>query len=111
MWGRVLPLGQGVHEVLVFLAMVQTRHEIELVERATQEGCLGNEAGQTHIARGLQVNRVKGRGQIVGAIAGVEFAKGGSIGYGSLALVSKRQDRVTDLLDLRQPEARGADPR
>ena len=40
----------GVHKVLVFGAMIEPGHEVELVERAAHERRLGHEACQADIA-------------------------------------------------------------
>src|SRR4029434_7004420 len=77
----IVPFRNDVHAVRVFEAMIERGNEAELVERAAHERRFGDQARQADIARGLQVNGVKGRGEIVGPVASVEFSKRRGISY------------------------------
>src|SRR5262249_24704797 len=75
MWRCIVALREGIHKVLVFLTVIQTGHQVKLVECATHERRLSHQPRQADIAGGLQLNGIEGGGQIVGPVPSGKFPK------------------------------------
>ncbi len=97
---RQLPVGEGVHRALVFLALVEPRHDAELVQRLAQERRLQGQAGHVEAAGGLQPDLAEGARQVIVQGAVAALAEALREGDRELAALAKLHDRLTQLLHL-----------
>ena len=67
--------GQHVHRRLVFLAIVEARHDAELVERTAEERLLGAQPHQAQEAQRLQPDLVAGRSQVIGGACRIQIRR------------------------------------
>ena len=98
--------GEHIERVFIFVAVIHTGREAQLFQGAADEGRFRHQAGEANIPGRLEINPVKGGGQIIRAITGPELAKGLGIGNGRLAALPKGQDRIPNLLNFRQSHLR-----
>ncbi len=114
---RRFPVGVGelrlrveVHRVLELVPLAELGLHSQLVERAAHERAFGDEAVQAEVSGGLEPDFVEGGCEVVGAAAGTELAERLRVGDRELLLRPERLHGVADLLDLGDPDRRGAEP-
>ena len=79
-------------------------------KRPLDERRLQEDARQSDVARGLQIDMVKRRRQVIGAIARTKLAKSFRVGDGKFLVGAKSLDRIANFLRLRHSQRRRADP-
>src|SRR6266403_4248361 len=109
MWTCVLAIREEVERILVLVAVIAMKGHAEFGERPLDEWRLHDDARKSDVARGLQIDLIKRRRQIVSAIAGTKLAKSFRIGDRKFLVRAKSLDSIANLLGLRHSHRSRAD--
>src|ERR1035438_10261903 len=110
MWSRVLRLGKEVDRVLIFVAVIAMKGYPEFRQSSFHKWRFHDDAGEANVARGLQIDMVKRRRQIVSAIARPKLAESFRVGDRKFPVRAKSLDGIANFLGLRHSHRSRANP-
>src|SRR5271157_2602317 len=110
MWRRVLGFGIEVERVLILVAVIAVKGHAQLGERPLDKWRLHDDARQSDVARGLQIDMVKGRCQVVSAVARTKLTKSFRVGDSKFLVRAKSLDSIAYFLGLRHSHRSCANP-
>jgi hypothetical protein len=90
--------------------VIAVKGHAQLGERSLDERRLQDDAGQSDVARGLQIDMVERRRQVISAVARTKLSKGFRVGDGKFLVRAKSQHGIANFLRLRHSHASRADP-
>src|SRR6202022_3524555 len=101
--------GEEVKRVLVLVAVIAVKGYAQLGERSLDKWRLHDDAGQSDVARRLQIDLVKRRRQVVSAVAGTKLSKSFRVRDRKFLVPAEPLDSIANLLGLRHSHRSGAD--
>src|SRR6266404_1013686 len=111
MWTCVLAIRKEVERILVLVAVIAMKGHAQLGERPLDEWRLHDDACKSHVARGLNIDLIKRRSQIISAVARTKLAKSLRVGDREFLVRAKSLDSIANLLGLRHSHRSRANPR
>src|SRR6266446_10546383 len=109
MWTCVLAIRKEVERILVLVAVIAMKGHAQLGERPFDKRRLHDDARQSDVARGLQIDLIKRRRQIVTAVARPKLTESFRVGDRKFLVRAKSLDSIANLLGLRHSHRSRAD--